>query len=48
MEFASYAGPAMRSLTGWDKVVLLGDASHPSAGTSLDALHISLHIFSRY
>ncbi|KAK0646729.1 hypothetical protein B0T16DRAFT_330101 [Cercophora newfieldiana] len=31
-EFAAYAGPAMENLMGWDKVVLVGDSSHPSAG----------------
>ncbi|KAK3897565.1 hypothetical protein C8A05DRAFT_38881 [Staphylotrichum tortipilum] len=31
-EFAAYAGPSMDSLTGWDKLVLVGDSSHPSAG----------------
>lgn len=33
-EFAAYAGPAMNSLAAWDKLVLVGDSSHPSAGTS--------------
>ncbi|KAK5658149.1 hypothetical protein OQA88_2122 [Cercophora sp. LCS_1] len=31
-EFAAYAGPAMESLVAWDKLVLVGDSSHPSAG----------------
>ena len=32
MEFAVYSGPALKSLIGWNKLVLVGDASHPSAG----------------
>lgn len=31
-EFSAYAGPSMESLVAWDKLVLVGDASHPSAG----------------
>ncbi|KIW20754.1 hypothetical protein PV08_01332 [Exophiala spinifera] len=31
-EFAAFAGPRLDRLTGWDKVVLLGDASHPLSG----------------
>lgn len=31
-EFASYAGPGPERITGWDKVVLIGDASHPLHG----------------
>lgn len=31
-EFAAFAGPRLETLHGWDKVVLLGDASHPLSG----------------
>ncbi|KAL6243788.1 hypothetical protein RBB50_009222 [Rhinocladiella similis] len=31
-EFAAFAGPRLDKLTGWDKIVLLGDASHPLSG----------------
>jgi salicylate hydroxylase len=31
-EFSAFAGPRLDSLTGWDKVVLVGDASHPLSG----------------
>ncbi|KAK4119017.1 FAD/NAD(P)-binding domain-containing protein [Parathielavia appendiculata] len=31
-EFAAYAGPVPDSLVAWDKLVLIGDSSHPSAG----------------
>jgi len=31
-EFPGFAGPRLDSLTGWDKVVLIGDASHPLGG----------------
>ncbi len=31
-EFAAYAGPPLDSLVAWDKLVLVGDSSHPSAG----------------
>ncbi|KAL2130093.1 hypothetical protein VTI74DRAFT_6914 [Chaetomium olivicolor] len=30
-EFAAYAGPVPDSLVAWDKLVLVGDSSHPSA-----------------
>lgn len=33
-EFAAFAGPRLETLHGWDKVVLLGDASHPLSGVS--------------
>ncbi|KIW38771.1 uncharacterized protein PV06_09716 [Exophiala oligosperma] len=31
-EFANYAGPGPEEITGWNKVVLIGDASHPLHG----------------
>ena len=31
-EFSAFAGPRLEKLTGWDKVVLIGDASHPLSG----------------
>ncbi|PMD37534.1 FAD/NAD(P)-binding domain-containing protein [Hyaloscypha variabilis F] len=31
-EFALFSGPCIEHITGWDKVVLIGDASHPLAG----------------
>ncbi|KAJ5088915.1 hypothetical protein N7456_012531 [Penicillium angulare] len=31
-EFAGYAGPRLECITGWGKVVLIGDASHPLQG----------------
>ncbi len=36
-EFANYAGPGPERITGWDKVVLIGDASHPLHGMSSSA-----------
>lgn len=33
-EFANYAGPGPDRITGWNKVVLIGDASHPLHGMS--------------
>lgn len=34
-EFAGFAGPGPEHIIGWDKVVLIGDASHPLHGMSL-------------
>ncbi|EFX02212.1 FAD-binding monooxygenase [Grosmannia clavigera kw1407] len=31
-EFAGFAGPRLDAIVGWDKVVLIGDASHPLSG----------------
>ncbi|EHY57823.1 hypothetical protein ABEF92_004299 [Exophiala dermatitidis] len=31
-EFSAFAGPRLEKLIAWDKVVLLGDASHPLSG----------------
>ncbi|PMD17737.1 salicylate hydroxylase [Hyaloscypha hepaticicola] len=31
-EFSSFAGPRLEKVTAWDKVVLIGDASHPLTG----------------
>ncbi|KAJ9194491.1 hypothetical protein DTO164E3_4181 [Paecilomyces variotii] len=31
-EFAAFAGPRLKTLTKWDKIVLIGDASHPLSG----------------
>ncbi|KAI9825928.1 MAG: hypothetical protein M1819_000447 [Sarea resinae] len=31
-EFSAFAGPRLEKLTAWDKVVLIGDASHPLSG----------------
>ncbi|KAE9364421.1 FAD/NAD(P)-binding domain-containing protein [Stipitochalara longipes BDJ] len=31
-EFALFSGPCIENITGWNKVVLIGDASHPLAG----------------
>ncbi|KAJ0415081.1 hypothetical protein BJY00DRAFT_305133 [Aspergillus carlsbadensis] len=31
-EFAMVAGPCLREITAWDKVALIGDASHPLSG----------------
>ncbi|KAF1811627.1 putative monooxygenase [Eremomyces bilateralis CBS 781.70] len=31
-EYSTFAGPRLEKLTGWNKVVLLGDASHPLSG----------------
>ena len=36
-EFALFSGPCIENITGWDKVVLIGDASHPLAGMVLIA-----------
>ncbi|TVY71450.1 FAD-dependent monooxygenase tropB, partial [Lachnellula suecica] len=31
-EFSAFTGPRLEGLTAWDKVVLIGDASHPLTG----------------
>jgi len=31
-EFSAFAGPRLKKLTAWNKVVLIGDASHPLSG----------------
>ncbi|KAI9742698.1 MAG: hypothetical protein M1818_003839 [Claussenomyces sp. TS43310] len=31
-EFSSFSGPRLEKITAWDKVVLIGDASHPLTG----------------
>ncbi|RDW84272.1 putative FAD-binding monooxygenase [Coleophoma cylindrospora] len=31
-EFSAFAGPRLQRLVGWDRVVLIGDASHPLSG----------------
>ncbi|KAL4887104.1 hypothetical protein BJY04DRAFT_177307 [Aspergillus karnatakaensis] len=31
-EFATFAGPRLNDITGWGKVALIGDASHPLSG----------------
>lgn len=31
-EFSAFAGPRLDNLTGWGKIVLIGDASHPLSG----------------
>jgi salicylate hydroxylase len=31
-EFAMVAGPCLRNIIAWDKVALIGDASHPLSG----------------
>ncbi|EXJ91868.1 hypothetical protein A1O3_00418 [Capronia epimyces CBS 606.96] len=31
-EFALFAGPCLEDITAWDKVALIGDASHPLSG----------------
>ncbi|KAL1879471.1 hypothetical protein Plec18167_003926 [Paecilomyces lecythidis] len=31
-EFAAFAGPRLRTLTKWNKLILIGDASHPLSG----------------
>ena len=33
-EFSVFAGPRLETLTAWDKIVLIGDASHPLSGIS--------------
>lgn len=37
-EFSAFAGPRLETLTAWDKVVLIGDASHPLSGNSFITL----------
>jgi hypothetical protein len=37
-EFATFAGPRLENITGWDKIVLIGDASHPLSGESKNCL----------
>ena len=34
-EFSSFAGPRLEKVTAWDKVVLIGDASHPLTGMTI-------------
>jgi salicylate hydroxylase len=31
-EFATFAGPRLNKITDWNKVALIGDASHPLSG----------------
>lgn len=31
-EFSAFAGPRLTEITGWKKVALVGDASHPLSG----------------
>ncbi|KAJ5951685.1 FAD-binding monooxygenase [Penicillium vulpinum] len=31
-EFATFAGPRLNKITDWDKIALIGDASHPLSG----------------
>lgn len=31
-EFALFAGPCLKDITAWNKVALVGDASHPLSG----------------
>lgn len=31
-EFATFAGPRLDKITGWNKIALIGDASHPLSG----------------
>ncbi|KAJ5813471.1 uncharacterized protein N7503_000221 [Penicillium pulvis] len=31
-EFATFAGPRLSKITGWNKIALIGDASHPLSG----------------
>ncbi|KAJ5638665.1 hypothetical protein N7528_001055 [Penicillium herquei] len=31
-EFATFAGPRLSKITSWDKIALIGDASHPLSG----------------
>jgi salicylate hydroxylase len=33
-EFSSFSGPRLEKVIKWDKVVLIGDASHPLTGKS--------------
>ena len=35
-EFSAFTGPRLERLTAWDKVVLIGDASHPLTGEILN------------
>ena len=35
-EFSSFSGPRLKTVTAWDKVVLIGDASHPLTGRILE------------
>lgn len=36
-EFSAFSGPRLEKVTAWDKVVLIGDASHPLTGKILCA-----------
>lgn len=44
-EFAGFAGPRLDNITAWDKVALIGDASHPLAGECqfIDTITIFYH-----
>jgi len=33
-EFSAFAGPRLEKLVAWDKIVLIGDASHPLSGNT--------------
>ncbi len=35
-EFSSFSGPRLEEVVAWDRVVLIGDASHPLTGELLD------------
>lgn len=37
-EFAGFAGPRLDRITGWGKVALIGDASHPLSGEQFPVL----------
>lgn len=39
-EFATFAGPRLSKITGWDKIALIGDASHPLSGTKSLKYHL--------
>lgn len=47
-EFAGYSGPRLEKITGWDKVALIGDSSHPLSGECIakdvDITHTFLFI----
>ena len=37
-EFSAFSGPRLEKVTAWDKVVLIGDASHPLTGKLLNTI----------
>lgn len=46
-EFATFAGPRLNTIIGWDKIALIGDASHPLSGKE-PRHYFSVHWSDKY